>query len=235
MEGLRTMTGLVDTTEMYVRTVYELEEEGIEPIRARICERLDLRGTSVRQTVDRLVGRELLILHDDRRLSLTDKGRLLAVRVMRKHRLAERLLIDVVGVPLEAAHAEACRWEHVMSERVERRLVTLLGNPADSPFGAPIPGLRELGVDSEERSFLDGVRRLTTATYRATDGLTLTVRRISEQPQQDTRLIGQLIDAGILPGREILATRRDNHVVVAAGGHELRLTLKVAQHIFVAA
>src|SRR5258708_30450392 len=88
----------------------------------------------------------LLHVAGDRHLELTDKGRALAVSVMRKHGLAERLLVDVIGLPWEEVHAEACRWEHVMSDDVERRLVKVLNNPTTSPFGNPIPGLLDLGV-----------------------------------------------------------------------------------------
>ena len=117
------MNDLVDTTEMYLRTIYDLEEEGVTPLRARIAERLDQSGPTVSQTVSRMERDGLLHVAGDRHLELTDKGRALAVSVMRKHRLAERLLVDVIGLPWEEVHAEACRWEHVMSEDVERRLV----------------------------------------------------------------------------------------------------------------
>ena len=135
------MNDLVDTTEMYLRTIYDLEEEGVIPLRARIAERLEQSGPTVSQTVSRMERDGLLHVAGDRHLELTDKGRALAVSVMRKHRLAERLLVDVIGLPWEEVHAEACRWEHVMSEDVERRLVQVLDNPTVSPFGNPIPGL----------------------------------------------------------------------------------------------
>ena len=143
------MNELVDTTEMYLRTIYDLEEEGVTPLRARIAERLDQSGPTVSQTVSRMERDGLLHVAGDRHLELTDKGRALAVSVMRKHRLAERLLVDVIGLPWEEVHAEACRWEHVMSEDVERRLVKVLNNPTTSPFGNPIPGLLDLGVGPE--------------------------------------------------------------------------------------
>ena len=120
------MRDLVDTTEMYLRTVYELEEEGIIPLRARIAERLDQSGPTVSQTVARMERDGLIIVEHDRSLSLTPHGRELATSVMRKHRLAERLLTDVLGLDLSKVHAEACRWEHVMSEEVERKLIDVL-------------------------------------------------------------------------------------------------------------
>src|SRR4051812_16426194 len=151
---------LIDTTEMYLRTVYELVEEGIMPLRARIAERLHQSGPTVSQTVARMERDGLVTVEGDRHLQLTSEGQRLATRVMRKHRLAERLLIDVIGLDWELVHDEACRWEHVMSEQVERRLLSLLGHPTESPYGNPIPGLEELGQTSAE-SFMDGVEALS--------------------------------------------------------------------------
>src|SRR5438270_587074 len=140
------MNDLVDTTEMYLRTIYDLEEEGVVPLRARIAERLEQSGPTVSQTVARMERDGLLLVAGDRHLELTAKGRNMAVAVMRKHRLAERLLVDIIGLDWQNVHAEACRWEHVMSEDVERRLVEVLNHPTTSPYGNPIPGLDELGI-----------------------------------------------------------------------------------------
>jgi DtxR family Mn-dependent transcriptional regulator len=139
-----TAHGLIDTTEMYLRTVFELEEEGIVPLRARIAERLRQSGPTVSQTVARMERDGLLRVAEDRRLALSQTGRTLAIRVMRKHRLAECLLVDMIKLPGEEARAEACRWEHVISDSVERRLFELLGRPDRCPHGDPIPGLAEL-------------------------------------------------------------------------------------------
>ena len=139
------MTDLIDTTEMYLKTIFELEEEGITPLRARIAERLGHSGPTVSQTVARMERDGLLTVAGDRHLELTDDGRTLATRVMRKHRLAERLLVDVIGLEWEFVHDEACRWEHVMSERVERKILAMLEDHLVSPYGNPIPGLDELG------------------------------------------------------------------------------------------
>jgi len=139
-----TADGLIDTTEMYLRTVLELEEDGVVPLRARIAERLGQSGPTVSQTVARMERDGLLRVAEDRRLALTETGRTLAMRVVRKHRLAECLLVDMIKLPGEEARAEACRWEHVISESVERRLFDLLGRPDRCPHGNPIPGLGEL-------------------------------------------------------------------------------------------
>jgi DtxR family Mn-dependent transcriptional regulator len=139
---------LIDTTEMYLRTIFELEEEGVVPLRARIAERLGQSGPTVSQTVGRMERDGLLTVADDRHLELTAAGRSRATSVMRKHRLAERLLVDVIGLEWEQVHTEACRWEHVMSEAVERKLVALLGNPTTSPYGNPIPDSMSSESDS---------------------------------------------------------------------------------------
>ena len=135
------MSDLIDTTEMYLKTVYELTEEGITPLRARIAERLGHSGPTVSQTVARMERDGLVVVTGDRHLELTELGHDKAVRVMRKHRLAERLLTDVIGLEWPYVHEEACRWEHVMSERVEKRLASLLDHPHFDPYGNPIPGL----------------------------------------------------------------------------------------------
>ena len=131
------MSDLIDTTEMYLRTIYELGEEGVPPLRARIAERLKQSGPTVSQTVARMERDGLVTVDADRRLRLSAAGMKLATRVMRRHRLAERLLIDVIGLDWVHAHEEACRWEHVISTDVERRLVHLLHEPVESPTATP--------------------------------------------------------------------------------------------------
>jgi len=139
------VTDMIDTTEMYLRIIFELEEDGIPPMRARIAERLGHSGPTVSQTVARMERDGLLTVTGDRTLALSESGRLAATRVMRKHRIAERLLVEVLGLEWEFAHAEACRWEHVISDEVERRILRLLGTASRSPYGNEIPGLAELG------------------------------------------------------------------------------------------
>ena len=99
------MSDLIDTTEMYLRTIFELEEEGVVPMRARIAERLSQSGPTVSQTVARMERDGLVVVSDDRHLELTPFGRATATRVMRKHRLAECLLVEVLQLPWEDVHA----------------------------------------------------------------------------------------------------------------------------------
>jgi DtxR family Mn-dependent transcriptional regulator len=227
---------------MYLRTVFELEEEGIVPLRARIAERLSQSGPTVSQTVARMERDGLLRVEGDRQLSLTDSGRMLAMRVMRKHRLAECLLVDVIGLPWEEVHIEACRWEHVISDSVERRLVELLAYPVRCPHGNIIPGLAELGVPADASNRVvaagreDDVAMTTIASRQAEP---VVVRRISEQVQSDSALMLRLKNIGIQPGREITLAASDDGVRVTgeneAGDLEAELLpLWVAAHVFVA-
>ncbi|MGY1606269.1 MULTISPECIES: metal-dependent transcriptional regulator [unclassified Geodermatophilus] len=221
------MNDLIDTTEMYLRTIFELEEEGIVPLRARIAERLHQSGPTVSQTVARMERDGLLTVEGDRHLQLSESGRALATAVMRKHRLAECLLVDVIGLDYADVHEEACRWEHVMSEAVERKLLTLLGNPTVSPFGNPIPGLDALG--GETSAVLDSLTLLsTTATA---EGRRVTIRRISEQLQENGELLRELSEHGVRPGATVVA--RSTNGTVTVDDHPL--PAGVAQHLFVAA
>ena len=227
------MTDLIDTTEMYLRTVLELEEEGIVPLRARISERLGHSGPTVSQTVGRMERDGLVIVSDDRSLELTGSGRQKAVDVMRKHRLAERLLSDVIGLDWAYVHEEACRWEHVMSEQVERRLVELLGHPTESPYGNPIPGLDQLG-DVPANKFDQGVVGLVRHLNKVGGPVSGTVRRLAEPAQVDPELLQQLKAAGVLPGGTGSFRYSEGYVLVEMDGSDeaLELPVEVAAHIF---
>jgi DtxR family Mn-dependent transcriptional regulator len=225
---------LIDTTEMYLRTVYELEEEGIVPLRARIAERLKQSGPTVSQTVARMERDGLLTVEGDRHLELTADGRHHAIAVMRKHRLAECLLVDVIGLAWEEVHIEACRWEHVMSEAVERRLLALLGNPQRCPHGNPIPGLAELGADPGDIGRADEGVGLTTMKAAVQAGsASVVVRRISEQLQPDADIMRLLREVGIQPGHEIFVEPAGKGVRVSANGRTTGVDELVATHVFV--
>jgi DtxR family Mn-dependent transcriptional regulator len=227
------VTDLIDTTEMYLRTIYELEEEGIVPLRARIAERLGHSGPTVSQTVARMERDGLLGLAGDRHLELSVQGRQIAVRVMRKHRLAERLMVDVLGLEWEYVHDEACRWEHVMSERVERKILAVLGEHRESPYGNPIPGLDELGEPRNE----DFGRGVTNLVELVSEGPAVaTVRRIGEPAQVDPEALNLLTRAGMMPGRRVRVRREGPWIVVVREGAEeatgVSLPQEVALHVF---
>lgn len=221
------MRDLVDTTEMYLRTVYELEEEGITPLRARIAERLEQSGPTVSQTVARMERDGLIVVEHDRSLSLTEEGRRRATAVMRKHRLAERLLTDVLKLDLDQVHDEACRWEHVMSEEVERRVVAVLDNPSRSPFGNPIPALEEIGAGGAEVS-----QKGTRATdLRLRESARAKVVQVSEILQDGAlrknagQLVGAVVTLTPLDGGALEVATQDgnNFHLTADVAHALRV------------
>ncbi|WP_309070161.1 metal-dependent transcriptional regulator [Arthrobacter sp.] len=229
------MTDLIDTTEMYLRTILELEEENIVALRARIAERLRHSGPTVSQTVGRMERDGLVIVTGDRHLELTELGRRRATEVMRKHRLAERLLSDVIGLDWAYVHDEACRWEHVMSERVERRLYELLGQPTQSPYGNPIPGLEAIGGTPSELQTM-GVCTLTEAMATYVPGSSVTLVRLAEPIQVDPELLTQLDEGGLRPGARMTLQAVGEYVSVRVPDVEgaLELPPEVASHVFVA-
>lgn len=225
------MSDLIDTTEMYLRTIFELGEEGITPIRARIAERLHQSGPTVSQTVARMERDGLLVLENDRHIVLTDEGRERAVRVMRKHRLAERLLSDVIDLDWELVHDEACRWEHVISDEVELKLVRILGEPESSPYGNPIPGLDELGLEPvpAPSSCCNAVEVL-----KGRGSVRARVLRLSEHLQTAPHVLAHLHDAGVRPGADIALRRTPNGVAfIPEGRGGCELSTEDASLVFV--
>jgi DtxR family Mn-dependent transcriptional regulator len=223
---------LIDTTEMYLRTIYELEEEGVIPLRARIAERLSQSGPTVSQTVARMERDGLVHVADDRHLQLSDEGRHHAVSVMRKHRLAERLLHDIIGLEWDQLHIEACRWEHVMSDAVERRILALLDKPLVCPHGNPIPGLEDLGLPFSSLSD-DQVLPTMAAAARDVGSVTVRIERISEQLQPDATLMRQLFASGIIPGHAVSVTAIDGGLQIDTGAVQTVLQNPVGEGIFV--
>ncbi|WP_245627408.1 metal-dependent transcriptional regulator [Kribbia dieselivorans] len=218
---------------MYLRTVFELEEEGVVPMRARIAERLGHSGPTVSQTIARMERDGLIVVTRDRHLEMTDTGRELATRVMRKHRLAERLLSDVIGLDWELVHDEACRWEHVMSDEVERRIVTLLEGQRESPYGNPIPGLGALGLDeSGSEDFRSGLLVITDLAEPAD----VVVRRLSEPVQVDPTSLAMLRELGVQPGRRLRVDPTGGGWAVRpleSDGASRDLPEELAEHVFV--
>jgi DtxR family Mn-dependent transcriptional regulator len=214
---------------MYLRTILELEEEGHIPMRARISERLDHSGPTVSETVARMEKNGLVIVSGDRHLELTNDGRKLAIEVMRKHRLAELLLANIIGLEWHLVHEEACRWEHVMSEQVERKILELLTDVEKSPFGNPIPGLEHLGR-GESTALHEKVAPLIELLDQK-----VIVKRIAEPLQGYSDSLAHLQAAGVTPGAEVIATQAADRVLVSSkdGQHSVSLTAFDVAHIFV--
>ncbi|RLP09939.1 metal-dependent transcriptional regulator [Propionibacterium australiense] len=204
---------LIDTSQMYLRTVFELEEADIEPKRARIVDRLHQAGPTVSQTVARMERDGLLRLTEERTIELTRLGFEQARDVMRHHRLAECFLINVLGIDYARAHDKACRWEHVMSEDVAERMAERLGNPTTSPYGAPIPTATARKV----RRLADYGQGLRSAIV---DGLAKAVFvLVDEHPQTDPDFMTRLDESQIRPGDIVtLGERGGDFALVSEDG-----------------
>jgi DtxR family Mn-dependent transcriptional regulator len=210
-----------DTTEEYLEAILEIEEEGTIPIRARLVERLGLSAPAVSETVNRLVDHGYAELLDDRSLKLTDKGRDIATSIVRRHRLAERLLVDVIGLEWEKVHKEADRWEHAISADVEEKLVQLLGDPATCPHGNPIPGSAHK---------VEGPAPVPLIQMQPGPVI---VRRISEKVEIDDDAIAFLAGAELTPGSNVvLISAGADALQVSSAAGEQTVPRKLAQLIY---
>jgi DtxR family Mn-dependent transcriptional regulator len=207
--------------EQYLKTAYELEEEGIAVIRARLAERLGHSGPTVTMTVRRLVA-EGYFEADERELRLSDKGRRLAEAVVRKHRLAERLLLDVVGLPWPDVHEEADRWEHVISDEAERYIVGLLGNPSTCAHGNPIPGARVEGPPAQ-------------LLASAEPGAQVRLERLTETVEFDRETLVYLDAHGFRPGAvaDVRDRAPDGTLTLSVNGSAMAVTAALASQLYV--
>jgi len=207
--------------EHYLKTAYELEEEGTPVIRARLAERLGHSGPTVTMTVRRLAA-EGYFESDERELRLSEKGRLVAEAVVRKHRLAERLLADVVGLPWPDVHEEADRWEHVISDEAERYIVALLGNPATCAHGNPIPGS---GAEVPAAHLLSN----------AEPGEQVRLERLTETVELDRDTLVYLDAHGFRPGAlaEVKDRAPDGALTLSVCGSAMAVTPALAAQLYV--
>ena len=212
--------------EEYLETMLALDEAGVPVIQARIAERLGRSAPSVSEMLDRLID-DGYVSRNGRRLSLTDSGRTLAEKVVRKHRLAERLLVDVIGLEWHKVHREAGRWEHVISDDVEARLVELLGDPATCPHGNPIPGSHSSAPDEPTRSLAE-----------VAEGERVRLLRVSEEVELNLGSLTLLDEGGFVPGAVARVDRRDGDGslnVTVEGASVIRLPRDLSDRLFVGA
>jgi DtxR family Mn-dependent transcriptional regulator len=211
--------------EEYLETVHSLQEEGTPVIQARIAERLGHSAPSVSEMLDRLV-QEGYVRRAGRVVELTPKGSALARKVVRKHRLAERLLVDVIGLEWYKVHHEAGRWEHVISDEVEARLVQLLGDPGTCPHGNPIPGSAPEEPAAEQMPLAE-----------ASPGTTVTLARISEQVELDMAALAYLDEHGFVPGATAVVASRgpDGTLLLELDASTVAFGPDLSNHLYVVA
>jgi DtxR family transcriptional regulator, Mn-dependent transcriptional regulator len=197
-------------------------ERDVATGRDELARGLQVEPTILDVAVAHLVGEAAVVEAADG-LRLTPEGHALAVEVVRRHRLTERLLLDVIGLEWSKVHHEAERWEGVISEEVEARLVELLGDPGTCPHGNPIPG------SANRPSHPDAVR-----LDRASEG-PVHIVRITEELEGDDGALRLLESCGFVPGRDAEVKEVGGDGVEVAGTiADARLPLAVARHTYVA-
>ena len=207
--------------EEYCEAIFELQEDDIETIRSRIAERLGVSRPAVTEMTRKLEEAEFVTV-DAGRLELTESGRRLAEKVVRRHRLAERFLTDVLGLSWAESHHEAGKWEHVISERVEAAMTRVLGDPTTCPHGNPIPGT-------------DYQAPLALPVGELTVGQAFTVSRIPEDLEWTPGVLEYLEEAGIVPGSgaTLTALSPDGTATVDVSGRQVALGATQAARILV--
>jgi DtxR family Mn-dependent transcriptional regulator len=209
--------------EEYCETIYELDEDDVRVVQARIAERLGVSRPSVSEMIRRMEGEGLVEL-DEHVIRLATKGQALAEKVVRRHRLAERFLTDILGLSWAVAHTEAGKWEHVISEPVEAAMVKVLGDPTTCPHGNPIPGT---SYDPPSTRALDEL----------TVGAGFRVERIPEALEFAPGILDFLEDSHIVPGASgtVTATSPDGTITVEIDGRAVGVGSFASQRILVTA
>ena len=227
---------LVDTTEMYLKAIYELEEEGVPPLRARLVERLGQSKPTVSETVARMERDGFLSIVGSRTIALSPDGRRQATNVMRKHRLAERLLLDVLHVDWVDVHDEACRWEHVISDGVEEKIADLLSEDLVDPFGNSIPAARAEGP-GEQAAEPSGLVRVIDYLKEHPEGGPVVLSRIGEVLQTDSSLLAEFQKAEFVSGVQVDLVRcsEDTWCMSFPNGYTITLSPWAQGHLLVEA
>jgi DtxR family transcriptional regulator, Mn-dependent transcriptional regulator len=207
--------------EEYCEAIWELKEDDVDVIQARVAERLHVSRPAVSEMIKRMQAEGFVAL-DGTAINLTADGRLLAEQVVRRHRLAERLLTDILGLSWADAHVEAGKWEHVISEPVERAINRLLDNPTTCPHGNPIPGSSYAAPD-------------LVALSDVSVGGAFTVTRIPEELEFTPGLLDFLEDAAVQPGHSgtVTAVSPDGTATVEIDGRHVGIGTFAAARILV--
>lgn len=206
--------------EEYLEAIHELNEDNVTVIQARLAERLGHSAPTVSEMMRNLREKGFVEI-EDRQISLTEKGKLQANSIVRKHRLAERLLVDVIGLEWHKSHNEANRWEHVISDEVEERLVAMLGNPSTCPHGNPIPGTTP--------------QKRLVAMSTAKEGDEIILRRVTEQVEFDTPSLTYLGENRFTPGSKgvVKSISPDGTLIIETDGKTLAIGPLLASRLFI--
>jgi DtxR family Mn-dependent transcriptional regulator len=224
------MADLHDSTEHYLATIFKIQEDGIEIKRARIAERLRISAPSVTEHIHRMEKQGLVYVDENNSVSLSEEGRIKASSVVRRHRLAERLLVDVIGLDWALAHREADRWEHVISDEVESKLVALLGDPETCPHGNPIPG-KDGSVSESVKTAQRSLQPLNTI---AQDQKAV-IQRIGERIETNDDSLNFVSDNKIIPGMKIAVVDTNDGTVTVSNDANSHVVIpkEISHAIFV--
>lgn len=209
--------------EEYCETIFELVEDGLDTKQARIAERLEVSRPAVSEMIKKMDKHGLITIDDSGDIALTDDGSTLAQQVVRRHRLAERFLTDILELSWAEAHHEAGKWEHVIGPVVEEALARVLGNPTTCPHGNPIPG-------SDYERPADG-RTLSVVDV----GKSFLVERIPEELEFEPGLLEYLEEVGVVPGEQgrLVASSPDGTATVEVDGRPFGIGPFAAERILV--
>jgi DtxR family Mn-dependent transcriptional regulator len=207
--------------EEYCEAIFELREDDVEVIQARIAERLEVSRPAVSEMIKRMEKQGLVTIEAGA-IGLTVDGLALAEQVVRRHRIAEVFLTEVLGLSWAEAHAEAGRWEHVISERVESAMLRLLDDPTTCPHGNPIPGSGYAAPDMVNLSSVS-------------PGASFTVVRIPEELEFTPGLLDWLESSSLIPGTigTVETTSPDGTLTVVLGDHHVGVGAFAADRILV--
>src|SRR5919106_279994 len=215
-------TGL--SQQEYLEAIYEMDEEGIPTQQARLAEWLGITPASVSEAVKRLTGRGLVQVGDGRRIRFTGDGEAVAVALVRRHRLAERFLVEIVGLPWHMAHEEATEWGRVISDRVEQRIVDLLDDPGTCVHGNPIPGSSHLVDQADLRPL-----------HQMSSGDRVRLERLTEDLELDLDVMRFFEESGLMPGADIrvLSVAPDGTMTLEVRGDKVGLGAHLSDNLWV--
>jgi DtxR family Mn-dependent transcriptional regulator len=207
--------------EEYCEAIFELREDDVDVIQARIAERLEVSRPAVSEMIRRMESEGIVAI--DHTITLTTKGQGIAERVVRRHRLAERFLTDILKLSWADAHQEAGKWEHIISPTVETALVGLLGDPTTCPHGNPIPG--------SGYKVADDIAHLAEVEV----GSRFVVSRIPEELEFSPGLLDFLEESAVLPGRSgtVTAASPDGTRTIEIDGRHIGIGAFVSERILV--
>ncbi|MBV9121441.1 MAG: metal-dependent transcriptional regulator [Chloroflexi bacterium] len=211
--------------EDYLDQIYLMQQNGQRVIGARLAERMGTAVPTVTETLRRMLREGLISLDQHKEIRLTPAGTEAAETLIRRHALSERLLTDILGLSWVEAHAEAHKFEHIISPRVEARLMELLGNPDTCPHGNPIPGAG--GSQPPRGVALAGIER--PGSFQ--------IVRVSEDAENDVDLMAYIEQHNLKPGTLLRWIDREpfeGPVLIEVGSERYTLGMPVAQTIFVA-